>query len=354
MNLFNFMVRSRSPLRLGIAGGGSDVSPYSDQYGGQVLNVTIDLYAYCTIQLVDEPIVEFVAMDLGMSYSGSATSNISLDGRLNLHKAVYNRIVRQFQGGSPFGVRILTYSDAPPGSGLGSSSSMVVAIIVAFREAFMLPLGDYDVAHLAYEIERVDCALAGGKQDQYAATFGGFNFMEFYSGDRVVVNPLRVSRHIENELKCRLMLFFTGVSRDSARIIEDQILNTNRLEGGVSLESMHEIKRNALDLKERLLKGDLDGVAELFQASWEAKKRLSAAISNPHIESAADTALNAGANAIKVSGAGGGGFMMILADPEVHPTINRALAQLGGYCQKFQFTHFGAEAWVVKKGGRLL
>lgn len=342
------IVRSRSPLRLGIAGGGTDVSPYSDQFGGYVLNATIDLYAYCTIQLIDAPVVEFEAMDMGVSYSGPAISNILLDGRLDLHKAVYNRVVRQFQDNRPFGARVLTYSDAPPGSGLGSSSSMVVAMVAAFREALVLPLGEYDLAHLAYDIERIDCALAGGKQDQYAATFGGFNFMEFYAGDRVVVNPLRVRRHIENELQCRLALYFTGVSRESARIIEDQIRTVKKPGGGSSLEAMHEIKRNAMDLKERLLKGDLDGVAELFRASWEAKKQLSSVISNPHIETAAATAFNAGASAVKVSGAGGGGFMMILAAPEVHLKINRALAQLGGYSQKFQFTHMGAEAWRVK------
>jgi D-glycero-alpha-D-manno-heptose-7-phosphate kinase len=301
--------------------------------------------------MLREPRVEFLAKDLGLRFERQADSELVLDGQLNLHKAVYNRLVRQFNQGRPLYVRMTTYSDAPPGSGLGSSSSMVVAMLTAFRSALSLPLGEYDLAHLAHDIERFDCGMAGGKQDQYAATFGGFNFIEFHKDDRVVVNPLRIRRHIENELQCRLMLYFTGLSRqvDSARIIADQIRSAqNKDRSDKSLEAMHEIRELTFAMKERLLKGDLDGMAQLFRQSWEAKKKLSGAISNERIEAAATAALAAGARAVKVSGAGGGGFLMLFADPTERVEIDAALSKLGGFVQRFQFTHAGAEAWEVK------
>ncbi len=343
------IVRARSPLRLGIAGGGTDVSPYSDNYGGCVLNVTINLYAHCTIELLDSQSVIFEAQDVDTNYIGEAVYPLPIEDGLVLHKAVYNRVVRQFNHGRPIGLKMITRSDVPPGSGLGSSSSMVVAMLAAFQELMSLPLGEYDLANLAYQIERVDCSMAGGKQDQYAATFGGFNFIEFYADDRVVVNPLRVRRHIENELHSCMLLYFTGVSRESARIIEEQVRSSKcTTKGSRSLEAMHEIKKSAFQIKEYLLKGDLEGISQMVQASWEAKKRTSEAISNSHIELAASIAQKSGATALKVSGAGGGGFMMVLADPSDHLRIKKLLSSLGGYIQEFQFSHEGTEAWTVR------
>lgn len=342
------LVRSRSPLRLGLAGGGTDVSPYSDIHGGYVLNATIDLYSHCTIETLTTPTVVFEAQDMNVRYEGAASFPLQLRGDLLLHKAVYNAIMRNFNGERAIGLRVVTRSDAPPGSGLGSSSSLVVAMVAAFRELLALPLGEYDIAKLAYEIEREDCSMAGGKQDQYAATFGGFNFMEFYEGDRVVVNPLRIRRRIENELQSRLILYFTGVSRVSSKIIEEQTEAALRPETSAkSLDAMHEIKAMAMRMKEYLLKGDLDSLSSLISSSWEAKKQTSAAITSPEIENVATTAFNSGASALKISGAGGGGFMMILVDPDKYSEVERSLATQGGHIQKSRFSHEGAEAWTV-------
>ena len=203
------IIRSKAPLRLGFAGGGSDVSPYSDLYGGLILNATINLYAYCTIEETGDDMVSLTATDLGVSVSYPLSQDLPVDGTLDLHKGVFNRVVRDF-GITPRSCRISTYSDAPAGSGLGSSSTMVVCILKAFVEWYNLPMGDYEIARLAYQIEREDLALSGGKQDQYAAAFGGFNFMEFLTDGNVIVNPLRVKRWIVDELESSIVLYYTG------------------------------------------------------------------------------------------------------------------------------------------------
>lgn len=339
-------VRAKAPLRLGLAGGGTDVSPYSDQFGGCVLNATIDLYSHCTIELLDVPRLEFIATDLDQRVELPLQAEVPLEGPLLLHRAIYNRVIRDFRGAQPVPVRVTTYSDAPPGSGLGTSSTMVVAVLTAFQELLRLPLGEYDSAHLAYVIERQDCRLSGGKQDQYAATFGGFNFMEFGAQDKVIINPLRIRDAIVNELHARTLLYFTGQSRESAHIIDQQI-SAVRQEHPQSVDSMHEIKRIAYDMKERLLVNDVDGVCSLLRESWTAKKGMAAAISNSHIDRIADRAMEGGALAVKVSGAGGGGFMMIFADPVRRLQVQRSLEREEGYFVKFSFSSTGAQSWSL-------
>ncbi|MDP9144494.1 MAG: dehydrogenase [Actinomycetota bacterium] len=339
-------VRSKAPLRLGLAGGGTDVSPYSDTYGGCVLNASIDMHAYTTIEPHPDGGLEFVAKDLEQSFSATTGSPVPLEGPLMLHKAVHARVVHDFLGGRRhLPVRVTTYSDAPPGSGLGTSSTLVVSILAAYQELLKLPLGDYDLAKLAYDIERKDCGLSGGKQDQYAATFGGVNFMEFSADDKVVINPLRIREPILNELHSRMLLYYTGQSRESARIIDDQIKAVSS-DNRESVDSMHEVKRIAFEMKERLLKNDLDGVTELFRQSWVAKKKMAASISNADIERAAGIAMDAGAQAVKVSGAGGGGFMIILVDPTEKLDVQRGLAKSGGEFVRFNFVSQGVQTWA--------
>jgi D-glycero-alpha-D-manno-heptose-7-phosphate kinase len=223
---------------------------------------------------------------------------------------------------------------------------MVVSLLAAYKEYLKLPLGDYDLAHLAYSIEREDCGLSGGKQDQFAATFGGVNFMEFSANDRVVINPLRIRSNILNELQARLMLFYTGQSRDSAKIIDQQI-EAVRAQSTTSVEAMHTLKKIAVEMKERLLKNDLDGVAAVFRDSWAAKKKMADAISSRSINDAAEAALAAGAIGVKVSGAGGGGFMMIFVDPTQRADVQNALSSEGGYFVRFNFTEMGVQTWTA-------
>lgn len=337
-------VRARAPLRLGLAGGGTDVSPYCDEHGGQVLNATIDLYAYATLVPRTDGRVLLRATDLEQQLDLPATAVLPTDGLLGLHKGVYNRIVRDFRGGRPLPITISTYSDAPAGSGLGSSSTLVVALVKAFVELLNLPLGEYEIAHLAYEIERVDLGLLGGKQDQYAATFGGVNFIEFFADDRVLVNPLRVKNWILSELESSLLLYYTGVSRESAAIIVEQSENL-RSGRHRTLEAMHALKREAVVMKEAVLRGDFDSFVASMEASWQSKRSAASAIANARIDMIHDAAIAAGARAGKVSGAGGGGFMMFFVDPDRRMDVARRLADFDGRIVNCHFTKIGTQGW---------
>ena len=340
------IIRSRAPLRLGLAGGGTDVSPYCDEYGGAVLNVTIDQYAYTIIEPTEDDRVYFTASDIGCQFEAPADEAMELAGPLILHRAVYRRIIAQFNNGRPLPCRLTTFCDAPPGSGLGTSSTMVVSMVKAFVEWLNLPLGEYEVAHLAFEIERIDAGLSGGRQDQYAATFGGVNFIEFYPNDRVVVNPLRIKNWIISEMETSLVLFDSGISRSSAQIIKEQAHNLTS-HSGSTLEAMHAIKDDAFHMKECLLKGDIDRFALYMRDSWDSKKRLANSVSNGHIDAIIQSALDAGARAGKVSGAGGGGFVTFLVAPERRMDVIRALSEQDGRVMVCHFTRHGTEGWKI-------
>jgi len=342
-------IRARAPLRLGLAGGGTDVSPYCDLFGGAVLNATIDRYAHCTIDPRSDGKIIIEATDLRAGEILDAEPFLAPTGPFQLHKSVYNRIVREYNGGKPLSLSLTTWSDAPPGSGLGASSTLVVCMVGSFAEWLHLPLGEYDIAHCAYVVERVDLGLAGGKQDQYAAAFGGVNLIEFYADDRVIVNPLRVKDWILNELEASLVLYFTGISRESARIIDEQIRNT-QTRSEQSVEAMHAMKADVGRMKEAILFGDIRRFAEILGNSWQVKKRLARGISNDHIESIALSALAAGAISGKVTGAGGGGYMMFVVPPGHRRRLIDALSELGGEVMDFHFTKEGVTAWRTGSG----
>jgi len=340
------MVRARAPLRLGLAGGGTDVSPYTELHGGYVLNATIDRYAYATIKALDGEQLRFIAADQQTEKVKQIDEPLQLNGKLDLHKAVYNAMIGTYNKGVALPIEMTTYCDAPAGSGLGASSTLVVAMVRAFAEFLNLPLDDYTIAKLAFQIERVDCGLGGGRQDQYSAAFGGFNFMEFYEGERVVVNPLRIKNHIICELEASLLLYYTGVSRESARIISSQ--RDNVMHGEASaLEAMHGIKREALSMKEALLTGNLAGMVESMRQGWESKKRSARTVSSELIDQVFDAAIQAGALAGKVSGAGGGGFMMFYVPPEKRMAVASTLLRHGGQVSNCHFTKHGTQAWRI-------
>jgi D-glycero-alpha-D-manno-heptose-7-phosphate kinase len=338
-------------LRLGLAGGGTDLSPYCDQYGGAVLNTTIDRYAYAFIEPSDDGRIHFVAPDLDIAESFECGLTELSRCRLGLHAGVARRMLTAFGDGAVRPMRVTSYVDAPPGSGLGSSSALVVALVEAFTGLLAAPLGPYDVAHLAFEIERVDLGLAGGKQDQYAATFGGTNFIEFHAGDRVIVNPLRIARAVLSELETSMVVCFTGVSRRSEAIIVEQQRGMSDSKGGKEatdvLDSLHQLKRDAQEMKEALLRGEIPRMADILNRSWAAKKRTASGISTGRIETLYELAFANGAIGGKVSGAGGGGFMMFIVPPDRRIPVVRALNEAGGTASGIHLTRQGAESWTI-------
>ena len=337
--------RSKAPLRIGLAGGGTDVSPYSDTYGGAILNATISLFANASLEILSEKIIILEALDRNETQQFDWATSLPTDGTLDLLKGVYNRIQKDF----PFtinGFRLSTYVDAPAGSGLGTSSTLVVAIVGAFVEMLKLPLGDYDIAHLAYSIERDDLQLAGGKQDQYAATFGGVNFMEFYDGDKVIVNPLRIRTEYMHELANNLILYFTATSRESATIIKEQVKNVNE-KNEKSIEAMHQLKEQSKRMKESLLKGLLNDFGEILDFGFQQKRKMAHNISNSNIEAIYDAAKNAGATGGKISGAGGGGFMIFYCPGNSRYQVIKALNTFGGEIKNYTFTKYGLTTWTI-------
>jgi D-glycero-alpha-D-manno-heptose-7-phosphate kinase len=337
--------RSRAPLRIGLAGGGTDVSPYSDEFGGAILNATISHYAHASIEPLKENAIILQSFDRKEQQRFELKNELPINGALDLLKGVYNRIQKDFN--LPLtGFYLSTFVDAPAGSGLGTSSTLVVAVIGAFAEMYKLPLGEYDIAHYAYEIERKDLKLAGGKQDQYAATFGGVNFMEFYADDKVIVNPLRVKQEYLNELENNLVLYFTSTSRDSAKIIVEQQRNVlQKIES--SIEAMHQLKEQARMMKEALLRGKLHEIGKVLDYGFKQKRNMAANISNPQIEEIYDAVKKAGATGGKISGAGGGGFMIFYCPGNTRHKVIETLNTFGGEVKPYRFIKNGLTTWTI-------
>jgi D-glycero-alpha-D-manno-heptose-7-phosphate kinase len=336
--------RSRAPLRIGLAGGGTDVSPYSDKFGGAILNATISHYAYASIEPINESGIILQALDRKEEQRFEWTNELPIDGKLDLLKGVYNRIQKDYS--LPLtNFCLSTYADVSAGSGLGTSSTLVVAIIGAFAEMLKLPLGEYDIAHYAYEIERKDLQWAGGKQDQYAATFGGVNFMEFYADDKVIVNPLRIKPEYLNELENNLVLYFTSTSRDSSTIIKEQqknVLEKNKQ----SIEAMHHLKEQARLMKEALLKGRLHEMGEILDYGFQQKRNMAKNISNNTIDEIYEAVKKAGATGGKLSGAGGGGFMTFYCPGNTRYKVIDTLNTFGGKVKPYRFTKYGLTTWT--------
>jgi len=330
-------VRAKAPLRISFAGGGTDVMPYPAEHGGCVLSATIDMYAFATAQRRED--CEYhVYMGDGTNARYQKAEELVFDGNLDLVKAVVKSL-------SPdAGLDLHLFSDAPPGSGLGSSSAMVVAMLAAIAELNHLPMPAYELARRAYQVERLELKQAGGMQDQYAAAFGGFNFIEFNGEDRVVVNPLRIHANVLNELHGSMLLCYTGVTRESWGILERQVAGY-KAKNSQSLEALKTIKGLSVEMKESLLTGHLQKFGEGLNAGWLAKRNLAQGISNDHIEKLYEKAMSAGASAGKILGAGGGGFLLIFCDFNRRPEVTRAMEEAWARIVPFHFEEQGVQTW---------
>ena len=339
------VVRSRAPLRLGLAGGGTDLSPYADIYGGVVVNVTIDRFCYANLSEHPDGLLCFEATDHQTVYQGDLDGELPY-GLLPLHAGVYARVHQQFNL-PRVALTLSTFSDVPSGSGLGGSSTLIVAMLEAFREFYSLPLDDYELANLAWSIEREDLGLAGGRQDQFAAAFGGFNVMEFGPEGRVLVQPLRLRDATVRELESSLVLYFTGTSRESANVVSAQAANLSAGDE-TALLATHQLRDEALAVKEALLRGNLNELANSVERGWLAKKATSAGVSNSDIERVRHLAVEAGAITGKISGGGGGGFIWFLVDPVNRAAVLRALSNEPGHFDFCHFTQQGVVSWTVR------
>jgi D-glycero-alpha-D-manno-heptose-7-phosphate kinase len=347
--------RSRAPLRISFAGGGTDVSPYADERGGLVLNATIDKYAYATLQETETSQITIHSLDYQMIQKFDLDQPLVYDGQLDLVKAAIRRLnnpglsdetvknpVINLHGR---GFELLLHTDAPPGSGLGSSSALVVAIIGVFSQWLHLPLTTYEIAAMAYQIERLDLGIKGGRQDQFAAAFGGFNLMEFF-GDRVIVNPLHIPSTIMHELQYSLMLFYTGGTRLSAHILDRQTEGYVQHRSQV-VDAMDEVKRLTIETKNALLQGRLDLFGRLLHESWESKKKMADSITNPRIDELYNEAKRLGALGGKISGAGGGGYMFLFCPEKSQSAISERLQTMGSERVSFNFELNGLQTWEM-------
>ena len=342
------IVRSRAPLRLGLAGGGTDLPAFSDIYGGSVLNATVNYYAHCTIKGNKDNKIIFNATDLNISDEIKIGDEVKLTGSLPLHRATYKKFLEKFDLKAD-SITVSSFSDVPPGSGLGSSSTLVVSIIKAFSEWFEISLGNYDIAKLAFEIERIDLSLSGGKQDQYAASFGGFNFMEFKNDGNVIINPLQIKNEIIDELTEHIILYYSGMSRSAAEIsdgiIEEQNKNVEEKLNN-SLEAMKITKQISYDMKDALIKGDILRMGKLMNYSWEQKKLTAKNVSNSQLDEIFRLAIDNKAIACKLSGAGGGGFSIFLVDPlDRHEFIRYLQSYSKGFILNINFSLIGCKSW---------
>jgi len=342
------VVFAKAPLRMALAGGGTDLQPYWSKYGGVVLNATIDQYAYCKIEPCvcnHEKCWSFKSVDLGMEerydfYSTPFMQGEYVDSDLQLLVNTYQYLTAKTDRHP---VKITTYVEAPPGSGLGSSSALVVALIAAIAEYHKIPLGEYDIAEYAVEIERKICDMPGGKQDQFAAAFGGFNFTEFLQDGRTIVNPLRLNYKTQNMMELSTVLYYVGKPRKDSRVIE----NTARglVDDEVVLNATHKIKEACIEYKRSLLTGDFKRISELMETYWRSKLETNPHVASPEILDAYEYALQNGATGAKISGAGGGGHMVLFTEFERRHELITALKEKEGRVVPFKFVKHGVDVW---------
>ncbi len=335
------LVRAKAPLRISFAGGGTDVPPFPEREGGCVLSSTINRYAWGTLRPRTDGQICINSRDFGVSLAYASRDHLTYDGQMDLAKAAINRLA----GEHTDGYDLFLHSDAPPGSGLGSSSAMMVVLVGLLKEFHGLPLTDYEIAETAYTIERVDLGIQGGLQDQYAAAFGGFNFIEFLA-DRVVVNSLKISDDIKNELEYNMLLCHTGKVRLSTNIIEDQVRRYEDAESDTAA-ALKELKVLTTEMKNALLRRKMDEFGSLLDLEWQHKKRMSPRISSPELDELYSVARREGALGGKITGAGGGGYMLLYCGFERKHEISQVLTGLGCQIQDVALEPLGLQTWRV-------
>ena len=331
--------KAKSPVRISFAGGGTDLTTYFYEEDGVVLNSTVNKFAHAVLEKrTDDKIIIF-SNDLNEKVEYNNVTELKFDGKLDLIKSVIKLL------NPDYGFELNTYSDVPPGSGLGGSAVLLSAIIGTFNNFRENKFSDYEIAELAFHAERVELGLAGGWQDQYATVFGGFNFMEFKNHENIV-NPLRITDNITNELEDSLLLCYTGINHNSGSIHNDQKEKMNHTE---QKEYAKISKVIAYEMKSRLLKGKLDDFGELLHKAWTVKKNFSSKITSKYLDDIYEYALKNGAIGGKLLGAGGGGYFLFYVPTYNKLKLMNAIKEKGLEIESFTFDKIGLRSWITKE-----
>lgn len=332
------MLITRAPVRISFAGGGTDLPAYYLQYGGAVVSTSIDKYFYVFLNVNADDAIQITSSDYRTFYRHDADTPMMFDGDLSLPRAIFNHF------GLARGVSMFLASEVPPGTGLGSSSTVAVAIIKAVTTARGLMLSKQQIAELACQIEIEKLNEPIGKQDQYASAFGGLNLIQF-SRDGVSVEPLNIAAETRRQLEKNILLFFTGATRAASSILSEQKKSSEQKDARV-IEAHHAVKAMAFEVKDYLERGDLQSFGKLLDRAWQNKKRFAAGITNPLIDECYSLALENGALGGKITGAGGGGFLMIYCEPPFQTQVTRVLEDKGLRRMNYRFETEGARVLV--------
>lgn len=341
------MLIARAPVRISLAGGGTDLPAYYSQFGGLVINTTIDKYFYVFLRAFGgSESLQIASSDYSTFYrqDAAAGDEAPLEGTLLLPRTILHYF------GVYQGLSMFLASEIPPGTGLGSSSTVTVAIIKALSTGLGQQLSKGELAELACKIEIQEMGMPIGKQDQYAAAFGGLNEIEF-TAQGCRVSPLNVSWETSQRLQSNLMLFFTGHARNSADILKEQTQASKKSSSG-TVEALHRVKAMVADVRQSFVSGDLTAFGELLHENWMQKKRFAPGVSNPLIDQSYETARTLGAVGGKITGAGGGGFLMLYCERSYQPAVTEALERLGLLRMDFRFDSTGARV-LMNAGLRL-
>ncbi|MBN1801153.1 MAG: GHMP kinase [Candidatus Lokiarchaeota archaeon] len=332
------IIRSKAPFRVSFGGGGTDMEPYCIEYGGCVISTAIDRHVHATLKPRKDKKIHVVSID----YESEITFDL---GDYNYHEGfeLFKGIVNVLE--IKDGFDITTYSELPAGSGMGGSSTLSVAVIGAFNHYYDYGLTVHDIAQKAYDIERIELKQKGGYQDQFAAAYGGFNFIEFCS--HVKVNPIKLSTRMKNELQYRLLLCYVGGSHFSSDI-QEEVLKGYKVEKKSYIDAMQDLKNVAHSMRKILERDqleDLDEFGKLLHEGWRVKKSLSSKISNNDVENFYLTSRTHGVLGGKLLGAGGGGHLILFSDPEKKYQVVKELERIGGQVVNFHFNPKGLETW---------
>ena len=338
------MLIARAPVRISLAGGGTDLPAYYEPYGGVVLNTTINKYFYVFLNISSETGLQITSSDYRTFYRHEIQEPLIWDGDLRVPRAILSHF------GVKHGLNMFLASEIPPGTGLGSSSTVTVAIIKAVSTALKQNLDQKQLAELACFMELEKLGAPIGKQDQYAAAFGGLNWIEF-GQDGVQVEPLDLSREIRDRLEYNLLLFFTGSFRSASDILEEQTESSQKQDERV-MEALHKVKKMAYQVRDCIRQGDLGTFGELLHQNWVQKKRFAKGVSNPKIDKVYKLARKNGALGGKITGAGGGGFLMLYCEPAHQQAVTLALEREGLNRMDYHFDRQGARV-LMNAGLRL-